>query len=263
MRWRPVLTASCLVAFGCADGRAFSDAAAPRNDATVVADASALDARALDAARLDTSMAELDAREADAATTTPDATPPDACVTEIYFADADGDGYGGFEARSACIAPAGFVLRDGDCNDADGSVHPGITDVCDGVEQDCTPGESCPSGCRAASYGGHGYAYCLTGTSWTAARDHCASVGMQLVRIDSGGENSFVGDLGGVSNLWIGANDRASEGNFVWIDGGSITSRHWTSGYPNGSGDCARMNPDDQWVDVDCTRTYDFVCESR
>jgi hypothetical protein len=36
--------------------------------------------------------------------------------------DADGDGYGADQ---------------GDCNDADGAVHPGALDVCDGLDNDC------------------------------------------------------------------------------------------------------------------------------
>lgn len=264
MRWRPLVMASCLVALGCAEGRVLSDASTPRRDARALEDARASE---IDSGSSDTGVPSVDASTEDSpasdASLERDVGRPDACVSTIYFVDRDSDGYGGVEAMSACVAPAGFAPRGGDCNDADSAVRPGASDPCDGVDQDCAPGESCPLGCRGAPYGGHDYAYCPTGASWTAARDHCASGGMQLVRIDSSAENVFVGALGGVSNLWIGANDRASEGNFVWIDGGSVTSRHWTSGYPNGTGDCARMNPDDQWVDADCTRTYDFVCESR
>ena len=284
MRSRSAVMASCVLALSCAEGRFLPDAAAVRRDGGPSIDAREEDARTLDApspdapspdgaALLDVGLADtplIDARNLDASTPESDASRPDApvrpdaCVALVYYPDRDGDGHGVAPgAVSACVAPAGFVRSSDDCNDADGSIHPGAIDGCNGIDQDCAPGESCPSGCRGATYGSHDYAYCPTGTSWTTARDRCASTSMQLVRIDSSGENAFVGDLGGTSILWIGANDRSSEGNFVWIDGASIASRHWTTGYPDGSGDCARMNTDDRWVDTDCTRTYDYVCESR
>ena len=43
-----------------------------------------------------------------------------------WYPDGDGDGWGAGTATVACVAPAGFVLHDGDCDDASPSC-PGFT----------------------------------------------------------------------------------------------------------------------------------------
>ncbi len=58
--------------------------------------------------------------------------------TYTWYADADGDGYGDDDALStACELPVGAALVGGDCDDADGSVHPDATEVCNGRDDDC------------------------------------------------------------------------------------------------------------------------------
>ncbi|MEO0600980.1 MAG: MopE-related protein [Myxococcota bacterium] len=57
-----------------------------------------------------------------------------------WYADADEDGFGdGETATRACEAPdASWVSAGGDCDDADATVNPRQTDVCDdGIDQDC------------------------------------------------------------------------------------------------------------------------------
>ena len=56
----------------------------------------------------------------------------------FWFADADGDGFGDpSNAFPACTQPAGFVANGDDCDDSNGSIHPGGTEVCDGIDNDC------------------------------------------------------------------------------------------------------------------------------
>ena len=52
--------------------------------------------------------------------------------------DADGDGYGDPDrSLSACLAPSGAVADDTDCDDGDASVHPGATESCNELDDDC------------------------------------------------------------------------------------------------------------------------------
>jgi len=56
----------------------------------------------------------------------------------IWCRDADNDGYGdGTQLREAISAPPGFVAQDGDCNDADPTIHPKAVELCDGKDNDC------------------------------------------------------------------------------------------------------------------------------
>ncbi len=59
-------------------------------------------------------------------------------VTTTYYRDADGDGYGvATTTVAACAAPSGYVAASGDCNDATATVHPGRTEACNAVDDDC------------------------------------------------------------------------------------------------------------------------------
>ncbi len=59
-----------------------------------------------------------------------------------WYADYDGDGYGSDGVtQSLCTGPAGWVSKNGDCDDSRSSVHPHATDPAgDGIDQDCSGG---------------------------------------------------------------------------------------------------------------------------
>lgn len=55
-----------------------------------------------------------------------------------YFADIDGDGFGDLTTDSiACNLPTGYVADSTDCNDTDPDVHPLLTDICNGLDDNC------------------------------------------------------------------------------------------------------------------------------
>ena len=55
-----------------------------------------------------------------------------------WYADADADGYGAAAiATVACTAPADTTADATDCDDADAGVHPGASETCDGIDEDC------------------------------------------------------------------------------------------------------------------------------
>lgn len=56
-----------------------------------------------------------------------------------FFRDADGDGVGTDDDRvMACDPPEEYVAMGGDCDDENDARRPGLVEVCDGVDQDCS-----------------------------------------------------------------------------------------------------------------------------
>lgn len=54
-----------------------------------------------------------------------------------WYADLDGDNDGAGVATRTCVAPAGWVATDADCDDTDGMISTTGAELCDGVDQDC------------------------------------------------------------------------------------------------------------------------------
>ena len=72
------------------------------------------------------------------------ANPTESCTyATTWYADADSDGYGdSSNSQNACSQPAGFVVNGSDCDDSDATIHPGASDVCDGIDNNCSGDES-------------------------------------------------------------------------------------------------------------------------
>jgi alpha-tubulin suppressor-like RCC1 family protein len=65
----------------------------------------------------------------------------DACVLRRFYRDEDGDTFGNAAMGvDACAAESGYVANADDCNDACPTCHPGGTETCDGLDNDCVAG---------------------------------------------------------------------------------------------------------------------------
>lgn len=153
----------------------------------------------------------------------------------------------------------------------------------DGATQDATPGDASPADAslpvdappppcttdpaytlREAT--GQRYRRVTMGQTWDTARMTCETDGAYLAVIDDESENGHVRILGGGS-VWIGLNDKTTEGTWVWVNGSPPTYTRWDFGEPNNSGDedCAEMldglGDYGDWNDSGCTNSRWFVCE--
>ncbi len=117
-----------------------------------------------------------------------------------------------------------------------------------------------PLDTRVNPANGHTY-HLLRGGSWTTAEATAISLGGHLATIDDQAEHDWVlaqwHNWQGVDvDLWIGFNDAALEGAFMWADGTPVGYTNWDLNEPNDGGtgeDCTAMrknNPAAFWNDL-------------
>lgn len=123
-------------------------------------------------------------------------------VRTAWYEAADEHGFGDPNAvDKVCAPPAGTVSNGRNRDDADASIYPGdAADV--SVHRGAT----------------------------------CTRVGYHLATLHSAGENSWLVSTAypwPTHRWWVGFNDRASEGNWVWVDGAPVTYTNQAGGEPN------------------------------
>jgi hypothetical protein len=99
---------------------------------------------------------------------------------------------------------------------------------------------------------GHGYEL-VTANDWNTAEANAIANGGHLVTVNDSAEQVWLNQTFSQSDLWIGFNDIANEGNWVWTSGESVTYTNWANGEPNNNGneDVAVMNWNgSQWNDL-------------
>jgi hypothetical protein len=203
-------------------------------------------------------------------------------------------GRGGSGGTTAGSGSGGTTAGSGSGGTTAGSGSGGCTatgaEVCDGRDNDCSgsidDGNVCATGCEGHEHGGHGYLFCTTPLSWSAAEAACETQGFKLVRVDDATEMLWLHDICfaavGSNNTaavwpWLGANDQAVAGEWRWADGtlfwqGNQTGtpvaglyNNWTQGEPIAKDSCGAMqnNPDKSlWAAQPCTSLHPYTCES-
>jgi len=88
------------------------------------------------------------------------------------------------------------------------------------------------------TYGGHTYYMLQTSSSWTEAEAAAVTLGGHLVTINDAEEDAWLfGTFGGNDYaLWIGINDVAEEGTFVWAGGDPVVYTNWAPTEPGAEG---------------------------
>ena len=110
-----------------------------------------------------------------------------------------------------------------------------------------------------------------TPKTWTNAQSDCESRGGDLASVRSSEENAEAYALTGGVSTWIGYNDKAVEGSWVWTDGYTGDYSNWLSGEPGPPGtdyeDCAcyyylftEWGYGESWGDLTCTESQAYLC---
>jgi len=117
----------------------------------------------------------------------------------------------------------------------------------------------------------HYYYLIPFGKVWAEADTFCRDTfGGYLVTVTEASEqdviNNLLSRLPEANHAWIGLNDLASEGNFEWVTGETVSYTNWADGEPNNyyEEDCVNvLYPTGEWNDNGCERhpEYFYICE--
>lgn len=215
---------------------------------------------------------------------------------EYPVAEGDGDTSSAEDSTDTAASSEGTASTLGDesgsgAGDDTGTTSPGDSgaddsptgddpqpEVCDGVDNDLdglvdevAQGNTQCDSCRLLQYSDRAYYFCVEELDWLGAAAACADRGAFLASV----RDDFEGDMfhglqpmgGGnyLPDFWIGLNDRAVEGDFVWEDGTPAGYTRWYAGEPNqmGEEDCTQVRSNGTWNDMACEDTRPgFACSA-
>ncbi|XP_053293421.1 macrophage mannose receptor 1 [Pleuronectes platessa] len=115
-------------------------------------------------------------------------------------------------------------------------------------------------------YSGHCFLLQRSLQTWSDAQRECRKERGDLVSIRNVEDQSFViSQLGFASDdeLWIGLNDRTTEGLFDWSDHSAVSFTSWEYGKPMSTEteDCVLIKGENgNWADRSCDEKHGFIC---
>jgi hypothetical protein len=169
------------------------------------------------------------------------------CV--VYYRDADGDTYGNPAISVAATTPPPVYVTNGtDCNDNNSNIHPGATEICNGVDDDCDGNidEGCALYYRDADGDGYGDPSDST-TNHTLpgyipnggdCDDTNASIHPGATEVCDGKDNNCDGNTDEGCTTYY----RDADGDTYGDLSNSTTATSQPPGYVTNSGDCDDTN---------------------
>ncbi|MFT4621895.1 MAG: hypothetical protein ACI8PZ_000547 [Myxococcota bacterium] len=156
----------------------------------------------------------------------------------------------------------GFSRCDGDCDDTRADLHPDAPELCNGLDDDCSglPDDVLECGDCVES---DRLIACTDAVSWGVAAALCEAFGASLVAVTPDRAVAVAAIGAPLGRWWIGASDRAVEGEFVWVDESPVESADWGVGQPSAATpghDCVLQDVATGWGTQPCTATAPFVC---
>ncbi len=154
-------------------------------------------------------------------------------VTETFYADADGDGFGNPLVESeACEAGAGTVQNSNDCDDGNVAIYPGNTEVCDSIDNNCDG--AVDEGVSSTWYAdADGDAYGDSGTGLTACEQPSGYV-VDDTDCDDSSARAYPGNAEACDALDNNCNGVVDEG---------VTTTYWADVDGDGYGNAALTVP--------------------
>ena len=199
-------------------------------------------------------------------------------LQELWYADADGDGWGNAAATlDSCDPGSGWVAEAGDCDDGNSSINPAASELCNDVDDDCdgeVDEDLEATWYQDADGDGHGDPAvstfdCDPGAGWVEEGSDCDDANSDIHPDATEACNGYDDDC----DAMVDDDDSPVTGTSTWYGDGdgdgygddSLTAQacDQPSGYAAQAGDCddsdAAYNPGAS--ETDCTDPADYNCD--
>jgi hypothetical protein len=206
----------------------------------------------------------------------------ESCVNGKWYYDGDGDGYGNPNSSTTSdTQPSGYVASKTDCNDGNAAIHPGVTEICNGVDDDCDG--SIDEGVKTTyyyDYDNDGYGRSASSTQACSAPDKYVTVNNDCNDSSSTIHPNAEELCNGIDDDCDGTYDEGCSALNTYyrdIDGDgygnvnvTIQANSVPSGYASNDDDCndsnSAINPGQNElcnsIDDDCDGTVDESCST-